>query len=83
MTTRNGLGTKENSFRIGEEFDDTNLAGAKVKSLITQDGNKWVQVQTPFKNDKVVTTVREFGREQFTATMTVGNVTAVRIFDRL
>lgn len=73
----------EYKFRMGEEFDGTNLNDARVKTIITEDGNKWTQVQTRLDNGQVVTTVREFGEKQFTATMAVENVTAVRTFERL
>lgn len=50
------------SFKLGEEFDEETPDGRKVKSIITQDGNKLVHTQ---KNDKLVTTiVREFEPEQ-------------------
>lgn len=50
------------SFKIGEEFDEETPDGRKVKSFITQDGNKLVHIQ---KTDKVVTTiVREFEPEE-------------------
>lgn len=83
VTTKIALGSKDTKFKMGEEFEDVSFNGDRVKSLIIQDGDKWTQVQTPFDSDKVTTIVREFGERQFTAIMTVGDVTAVRIFSRL
>ncbi|KAL6897518.1 fatty acid-biding protein [Trichoderma evansii] len=84
MTIQVGLQQRRIKFAMGEEFDDINIYDARVKSLITQDGNKWTQVQTPVDGSgNIIITVREFGEKQFKATMTVRNVTAVRIFDRL
>jgi fatty acid-binding protein 7 len=45
-------------FNLNEEFDEETPDGRKVKSTITQEGNKLIHVQ---KNDKLSTTiVREF-----------------------
>jgi len=83
VKTKSALKNTEVSFKIGEEFEETRQDDVKVKSLVTQDGNKWTQVQTPLDSDKVVTIVREFGDKQLTTTATVGAVSSVRIYDRL
>lgn len=44
-------------FRPGEEFDDVDFNGMKVKGVITLDGNKMLHVK---KGTKVVIIEREF-----------------------
>ena len=83
VKTKTALRNSEVKFKIGEEFEETRQDDVKVKSLVTQEGNKWTQVQTPLDSDKVVTIVREFGDKQLTTTASVGNVTSVRVYDRL
>lgn len=52
------------TFKLGEEFDEETPDGRKVKSIITQDGNKLLHTQ---KSDKLTTTiVREFKPDQLT-----------------
>ncbi|KAI1288122.1 Fatty acid-binding protein [Halotydeus destructor] len=67
------------TFQLGQEFDELRQDGVAVKSTVTQDGNKWIQVQ---KGDKEVTIVREFTEEGFTVTTTVNGVTSVRHYQR-
>ncbi|PSN51340.1 Fatty acid-binding protein [Blattella germanica] len=45
------------NFKLGQEFDEETPDGRKVKSIITQDGNKLHQIQ---KGDKTTTIDREF-----------------------
>lgn len=49
------------TFKLGEEFDEETPDGRKVKSLITQDGNKLIHIQ---KGDKETKIVREFSPEE-------------------
>lgn len=49
------------SFNLGEEFDEETLDGRKVKSTITLEGNKLIQIQ---KNGKEMETIREFTPEE-------------------
>lgn len=56
------------SFKFGEEFDEETVDGRKVKSVITQEGNKLVHTQ---KGDKVTTIVREFEPDQLKMVMGV------------
>lgn len=49
------------SFKLDEEFPEETLDGRKVKSLITLEGNKLIQVQ---KNGKESTIIREFTPEE-------------------
>jgi len=83
VKTKSALKNSEVKFKVGQEFEELRQDDVKVKSLVTEEGNKWTQVQTPLDSDKVVTIVREFGDKQLTTTATVGNVTSVRVYDRL
>ncbi|KAI1288121.1 Fatty acid-binding protein [Halotydeus destructor] len=67
------------SFQIGQEFDELRQDDVTVKSLVTQDGNKWHQVQ---KGDQEVTIVREFSDDGIKATATCNGVTSVRFYQR-
>lgn len=50
------------TFNLNEEFDEDTPDGRKVRSVITQDGNKLVHTQ---KTDKQITTIlREFQPEE-------------------
>lgn len=49
------------TFNLDEEFDEETLDGRKVKSIITLEGNKLIQIQ---RNGKVLETIREFTPEQ-------------------
>lgn len=82
VKTKTALKNTEIKFKVGEEFEETRQDDVKVKSVVTQEGNKWTQTQTPLDSDKVVTIVREFGPKELTATASVGGVTSVRVYDR-
>ncbi|XP_067015283.2 fatty acid-binding protein, muscle [Anabrus simplex] len=64
-------------FKLGEEFDEVTLDGRKVKSVITQEGNKLNHIQ---KGDKQTTLVYEFSDDQLKITLTAGDVVATRIY---
>jgi hypothetical protein len=49
------------TFKLGQEFDEETPDGRTVKSVITQDGNKLVQVQ---KGEKETTIIREFSADE-------------------
>lgn len=58
LKTTSTFKNSEIKFKLGEEFDEETIDGRNVKSVITRDGNKFVQVQ---KGDKLETTIeREF-----------------------
>ena len=44
MTTTTLLKTTVSKFKLGEEFDEERADGAKVRSLITLDGNTMTHV---------------------------------------
>lgn len=49
------------TFKLGEEFEEETPDGRKVKTVITQDGNKLIQVQ---KGEKETTIIREFSENE-------------------
>jgi hypothetical protein len=84
VKTKTALKNSEIKFKVGEEFEETRQDDVKVKSVFTQEGNKWTQVQTPLDGSgKIVTIIREFGDKQLTTTAKVGDVTSVRTYDKL
>ena len=65
-------------FKLGEEFDEETADGRKVKSIITQEGNKLLHTQ---KTDKQITTIiREFEPDQLKMILTVDDITCTRIY---
>lgn len=62
LSSNSALKNTSITFKLNEEFDEETADGRKVKSIITQDGNKLLHTQ---KSDKLETTiVREFEPEQ-------------------
>ncbi|VVC96084.1 unnamed protein product [Leptidea sinapis] len=56
-------------FRLGEEFEEERADGVKVKSVMTIEGNKLIQIQTESSGRKS-THVREFSRTALKVTTT-------------
>ncbi|KAI5461941.1 allergen Ale o 13, partial [Mariannaea sp. PMI_226] len=83
MATKSALKNTKFNFNFGKEFEEVRTDDVKVKSLITQDKNKWTHVQTPVDSNRIVTIIREFGERQMTTMATVNGVTCVEVFDRL
>ncbi|XP_049839805.1 fatty acid-binding protein, muscle-like isoform X1 [Schistocerca gregaria] len=65
------------TFKLGEEFEEETPDGRKVKSTITQDGNKLHHIQ---KGEKTTTIVREFSAEEVKMTITVDDLVCTRIY---
>jgi hypothetical protein len=61
LTSQSTFKNTSTTFKLGEEFDEETPDGRKVKSIITQDGNKLIQVQ---KGDKETTIIREFSDDE-------------------
>lgn len=61
----------QSTFELGKEFDERTFDRRNVKSVITLEGNKFIQKQggTP-----PVTIVREFNEDELIETITVNNV---------
>ncbi|XP_015366261.1 PREDICTED: fatty acid-binding protein, muscle-like [Diuraphis noxia] len=67
-------------FNLGEEFDEETLDAHKVRSIITQEGNKLVHIQKRCGDRKETTIIREFEPDQMKMTLTADQVTCTRIF---
>ncbi|XP_023703141.1 fatty acid-binding protein, muscle isoform X2 [Cryptotermes secundus] len=65
------------TFKLGEEFQEETPDGRSVKTTITQDGNKLVQVQ---KGEKETTIIREFSDDEVKMTLTVDDIVCTRIY---
>uniref|UniRef100_A0A1B6DEJ4 Fatty acid-binding protein, muscle n=1 Tax=Clastoptera arizonana TaxID=38151 RepID=A0A1B6DEJ4_9HEMI len=65
------------TFKLGEEFEEETPDGRKVKSIITQDGNKLVQVQ---KGEKETNILREFSEDEVKMTLKVDDIVCNRIY---
>lgn len=65
------------SFKLGQEFEQETPDGRKVQSLITQDGNKLIEVQ---KGDKETKIIREFTNDEVKMTLTVDDILCTRVY---
>ncbi len=86
IKTSTTLKTIELKFRLGEEFDETTPDGREVKAVVTQDGNKFVSVQTAKKDgQKSTKTVREFLDDKVIQTMEIidSDIKCVQEFKRV
>jgi hypothetical protein len=61
LTSQSTFKNTSITFKLGEEFEEETPDGRKVQSVITQDGNKLVQIQ---KGEKETTIVREFSEDE-------------------
>ncbi|XP_026804308.1 fatty acid-binding protein, muscle-like [Rhopalosiphum maidis] len=66
-------------FNLDEEFDEETIDGRKVKSIISQDGNKLIHVQKYDKHNDT-TIVREFEPDQLKMILTIDGITCTRIY---
>lgn len=66
-------------FKIGETFEEERPDKTKVKSVITQEGHKWIQKQF---DDKPVEIIREFSDYGLKTTINYNNVTCIREYKR-
>ncbi|XP_018915178.2 LOW QUALITY PROTEIN: fatty acid-binding protein, muscle [Bemisia tabaci] len=77
LTSKSTFKDTTTNFKLGEEFDEETPDGRNVKSVITQEGNKLIQIQ---KGDKVTKIVREFTPEEVKMVLTVDDITCTRIY---
>ncbi|CAK1541693.1 unnamed protein product [Leptosia nina] len=72
------------TFRLGEEFDEERPDGVKVKSLMTIEGNKLVQVQRD-PSGKTSKHVREFKDNTLTVISTAEgwDGTCIRVYESM
>ncbi|CAG2103404.1 unnamed protein product [Medioppia subpectinata] len=61
--------TREVTFELGKEFDETRADGSVVKSVVTADDNKLIQIQ---KGDKELTIIRELVGNELKVSATAG-----------
>nr|WPK49601.1 FABP2 [Viridiscus sp. 1 JF-2023a]WPK49603.1 FABP2 [Viridiscus perviridis] len=73
--------TSEFSFRLGEEFDEETPDGRRVKTIISQEGSKLVQVQR--KDDFETIIARDFDPQGLTATLVHKDVKSIRRYKRI
>ncbi|XP_054264129.1 fatty acid-binding protein, muscle-like [Macrosteles quadrilineatus] len=77
LTSQSTFKNTATVFKIGEEFEEETPDGRKVKSIITQEGNKLTHVQ---KGEKETTIVREFTPEEVKMVITVDDIVSTRIY---
>ncbi|XP_044150987.1 fatty acid-binding protein, adipocyte-like [Bufo gargarizans] len=81
LKTQSSLKTTEVKFRLGEEFEETTADDRKTKTIITCDDGVLTQVQ---KWDGKSTTIkRELKNGQLVVTCSMGDVTCVRVYDKV
>ncbi|XP_045454298.1 fatty acid-binding protein-like [Melitaea cinxia] len=70
------------TFKLGEEFIEDRPDGVKVKSIMTLEGNKLIQIQIE-NNGRKSTHIREFTDQSLTVTTTAEgwNGTCVRVYE--
>lgn len=77
LTSQSTFKNSTITFKLGEEFEEETPDGRKVKSLITQDGNKLIHIQ---KGDKETKIIREFSEDEVKMTLTVDDIVCTRIY---
>nr|AGM32122.1 lipocalin / cytosolic fatty-acid binding protein [Coptotermes formosanus] len=77
LTSQSTFKNTSITFKLGEEFEEETPDGRKVKTVITQDGNKLIQVQ---KGQKETTIIREFSEDEVKMTLTVDDIVCTRIY---
>ncbi|XP_021925689.1 fatty acid-binding protein, muscle-like isoform X2 [Zootermopsis nevadensis] len=77
ITSQSTFKNTTTTFKLGQEFEEETADGRKVKSVVTQDGNKLIQVQ---KGEKETTIIREFNDDEVKMTLTVDDIVSTRIY---
>ncbi|XP_049839826.1 fatty acid-binding protein, muscle-like isoform X2 [Schistocerca gregaria] len=67
------------TYRLGEEFTE-DTAGRKRKSTVTQRGADTLVKVEKYEDGKTVTIEKTFSADKMVATLSVGSVTAKRIY---
>lgn len=70
LTSQSTFKNTSITFKLGEEFEEETPDGRKVKTVITQDGNKLIQVQ---KGQKETTIIREFSEDEVKMVSSTGS----------
>lgn len=71
LKTKTTFKNSEISFKLGEEFEEDRLDGAKVKSTMELDGNKLVQKQM---GDKPCEIIRQIDGDKLTTVSSTASV---------
>ena len=72
IKTSTTLKTMELKFELGKEFEETTADGRDVKAIVTQEGNKFISIQTAKKEgEKSTRVVCEFTDTEVIQTMEV------------
>lgn len=69
ITSQSTFKNTTTTFKLGQEFEEETADGRKVKSVVTQDGNKLIQVQ---KGEKETTIIREFNDDEVKMVSSMG-----------
>ncbi|XP_046739045.1 fatty acid-binding protein, muscle isoform X1 [Diprion similis] len=77
LKTSSTFKNSEIKFKLGEEFDEETIDGRQVKSVMTREGNKFIQVQ---KGDKETIIEREFTPTEMKAVMKLGDIVCTRVY---
>ncbi|XP_041108144.1 fatty acid binding protein 7, brain, b [Polyodon spathula] len=80
MKTQSTFKNTEISFELGEEFDENTPDSRNCKSTVTQDGDKLVHVQK--WDGKETKFIREIKDGKMVMTLILGNVQAVRTYEK-
>merc|ERR1712170_228455 len=75
ILTSTTLKSMELKFELGKEFEETTADGRDVKAIVTQEGNKFISVQTAKKDGEKSTEItREFkGDEMIQSSKVIGS----------
>ncbi|XP_043929775.1 fatty acid-binding protein, brain [Protopterus annectens] len=80
IKTESTFKNTEISFKPGEDFDEHTPDNRNCKSTVTVDGDKLVHVQK--WDDKQTTFTREVQDGKMVMTLTIGDVVAVRTYEK-
>ena len=86
IKTSTTLKSMELKFKLGEQFDETTPDGREVSAVVTQEGNKFICVQTAKKDgQKSTKSVREFKDDEVIYTMEIvgSDITCTQVFKRI
>ncbi|KAL4143515.1 hypothetical protein QTP88_005838 [Uroleucon formosanum] len=80
LTSNSMIRNTSIEFNLNEEFVEETLDAHKVRSIITQEGNKLVHIQKGSSNRKETIIIREFEPDRLKMTLTADGVTCTRIY---
>ncbi|KAG8506890.1 Fatty acid-binding protein, heart [Galemys pyrenaicus] len=80
LKTQSTFKSTEINFKLGVEFDETTADDRKVKTTVTLDGGKLVQVQKWDGQETML--VRELSNGKLILTLTYGSAVSVRTYEK-